>query len=772
MILPEQNKNAVWPFWPAALLFFLGWLICCAPWLAGYVTIPWDAKAHFQPQLQFLAQSLAAGESPFWTPYVFSGSPQIADPQSLIFSPPFFLLALINGAPGFRGTDAATFGALLIGGLAIVAYFRDRRWHWAGAVIAALIFSFGGSSAWRIQHVGQILSLGMLPVAFLCLTRALDRSSIVSGALAGLTAGLMVLGRDQVALLGVYVLLAWTITHWLGADNRSAALRASIRPLLAGAVIGAVVVTPPIVLTWLLAGQSNRPEIDFIGAGRGSLHPALLVTSFIPHLFGAAYRMEDYWGPPSFAWNDTGLYIAQNMGVLYFGAAPLILFLTAGLVRGSVWNREVRFFSIGLFASFLFALGWYTPVFRLMYEALPGVSFYRRPADATFIIGFFFSICAGWLVHRLFAGLQPRRRPWQRWAEVALIASPFLFALLLGLRIDRVSLMPVPMLWAALSFAAGLAVLIFVWHRFGAEKAHVAAFALIAVTTADLAFNNGPNGASALKPDIYDVLRPDSKNETIALLKQKVAATRGDDRRDRVELAALGFHWPNASLVHQLDNTLGYNPVRLGLYTRATAAQDHVALADQRKFSGLMASYRSPLVDMLGLRFIATGVPIEQIDKSIAAGSWPPLARTADGFIYENTGALPRVLFAPQAQKASFELMLTTGRWPAFDVRRTVLLENPPADSAAARSPGTVRIAAYHNTRIRIAVDSPEGGFVVLNDPYMPWWFATVDGVETPVLQANVLFRAVAVPPGRHVVEFRFRPLRGALADLRQKFGR
>ena len=332
-----------------ALLFFACWLVCCAPWLSGHVTIPWDAKAHFQPQLQFLAKSLAAGESPFWTPYVFSGSPQIADPQSLIFSPPFFLLALLNSAPSLRATDAATFAALLAGGFAIISFFRDRRWHWAGAVIAALVFSFGGSSAWRIQHVGQILSLGMLPVAFLFLTRALERSSMIYGALAGLTAGLMVLGRDQVALLGVYILLAWTIVHWLSAPDRRLAWLASLKPLLAGTVVGIIVVTPPIILTWLLAGQSNRPEIDFIGAGRGSLHPALLITTFIPHLFGAAYRMEDYWGPPSFAWNDTGLYIAQNMGVMYFGAVPIVLLLTAGIVRGSLWQRDIRFFSLGRF---------------------------------------------------------------------------------------------------------------------------------------------------------------------------------------------------------------------------------------------------------------------------------------------------------------------------------------------------------------------------------------------------------------------------------------
>src|SRR4051794_38106821 len=74
-------------------LYGAAWTLLAWPWLSGAVTIPWDAKAHFYPQLQFLAQSIHRGDSPFWAPFVFSGQPQVADPQSLIFSLPFLALA-------------------------------------------------------------------------------------------------------------------------------------------------------------------------------------------------------------------------------------------------------------------------------------------------------------------------------------------------------------------------------------------------------------------------------------------------------------------------------------------------------------------------------------------------------------------------------------------------------------------------------------------------------------------------------------------------------
>ena len=38
------------------------------------------------------------------------------------------------------------------------------------------------------------------------------------------------------------------------------------------------------------------------------------------------------------------------------------------------------------------------------------------------------------------------------------------------------------------------------------------------------------------------------------------------DRRNRIEIAGVDFHWPNASMTHRLDNTLGYNPVHLDTY--------------------------------------------------------------------------------------------------------------------------------------------------------------------------------------------------------------
>jgi len=306
-------------------------------------------------------------------------------------------------------------------------------------------------------------------------------------------------------------------------------------------------------------------------------------------------------------------------------------------------------------------------------------------------------------------------------------------------------------------------------HRPIAAAVLVAAF-----TTADLAWNNAPNESTGLLPAVYDALRPDTANETIALLKAKLAATAAPDRRDRVELIGIAYPWPNISLIHGFDHVFGHNPLRLKAFAAATGVGDTVAVPEQRTFSPLFPSYRSPFADLFGLRFIATGVPVERIDTSLKPGDLTFIARTRDAYVYENPRALPRAMLVGEWRLADFAELIRSG-WPDVDPRRTVLLDRPPGPAPAAGAigvfAGTARIARYDNAEVIVEVDAPSGAFLVLNDVWQSWWRADVDGAPVDILKANVLFRAVQVPPGRHVVRFAFHPFEGALDEVAHKFG-
>src|SRR5262249_58249496 len=105
-------------------------------------------------------------------------------------------------------------GWVLLGGAGGILFFRDRGWHPAGALVAALAFAFGGSANARLQHTSQIISLCYLPLALWLLARALDRGSWRYGAAAGLLGGLPAARRRPLALLSLYILAGHVLAPW------------------------------------------------------------------------------------------------------------------------------------------------------------------------------------------------------------------------------------------------------------------------------------------------------------------------------------------------------------------------------------------------------------------------------------------------------------------------------------------------------------------------------------------------------------------------------
>src|SRR6516165_4617084 len=144
------------------------------------------------------------------------------------------------------------------------------------------------------------------------------------------------------------------------------------------------------------------------------------------------------------------------------------------------------------------------------------------------------------------------------------------------------------------------------------------------------------------------------------------------------------------------------------------------------------------------------------------------IARTKDAYVYENPRALPRVMLLTDWRLANFDELLRVG-WPSVDPRRTVLLKKAPigfSPSAAAGTVGSARLLRYANTEVVVEAESPAGGILLLNDIWHPWWRASIDGADAEILKADVIFRAVVCPRGRHEIRFTFHPFAGALAEV------
>ena len=142
--------------------------------------------------------------------------------------------------------------------------------------------------------------------------------------------------------------------------------------------------------------------------------------------------------------------------------------------------------------------------------------------------------------------------------------------------------------------------------------------------------------------------------------------------------------------------------------------------------------------------------------------------------VFRNTMARPRAQFFSSARLVPGDASrwdkglalieelyagLSSGK---LDPERTLVLHDAPPAMPPDRAPDIkeqgARILSYEDSRVRVESASPGPGFVFLADTAFPGWSATVDGRPAPILRAWVNFRAVAVPAGRHLVEFAYRP--------------
>ena len=76
-----------------------GRLVIPGPWPRQYIALS-DLSRQFYPFQRFVAQRLADGHLPTWNPYLYAGHPQLADPQTAVFSPLGLIINLTAGHAG------------------------------------------------------------------------------------------------------------------------------------------------------------------------------------------------------------------------------------------------------------------------------------------------------------------------------------------------------------------------------------------------------------------------------------------------------------------------------------------------------------------------------------------------------------------------------------------------------------------------------------------------------------------------------------------------
>lgn len=160
-----------------------------------------------------------------------------------------------------------------------------------------------------------------------------------------------------------------------------------------------------------------------------------------------------------------------------------------------------------------------------------------------------------------------------------------------------------------------------------------------------------------------------------------------------------------------------------------------------------------------------------QIDgEALPPERWRKLESFGNVEVYENLHHLPRAWLVNRIEVRPRDEVVQTIKSGAFsdgtpfDPQTTALLELedfggqpfslPPT---GAREAASVKITQYKPQRIKLETENAAPSFLVLSEIYYRGWEARIDGAKAPVYRVNHTLRGLALPAGKHQIEFAFR---------------
>ena len=636
---------------------------------------------------------------PRWNPYQMAGMPALASWNGGPLYPPNLVAAVlpVNDALGWL----CAFHLGLAGCFAF-ACARALALSRAAAALAAVLFMLNDLLLLSRIHPSYLAGHAWIPAVLLCAGRVLHRPNVAAAlALGTVTALQLLTGHPQILCYSAYAVLAGALVYL--------ALRRPFEPRLLVAAAACMLLAG--LVAFLLSAAQLVPTLELMRhAARGPLS----LADTIP-------------GEPTRAF---ALAVAT-------GSGPAIVLILAALGDRRRWPVVVPGLVV-LVLCLLVGLG--TPLYTHGFYHLPGVARFRV-VNRTIIVGAAIAAvlaAIGLDVLRTTASGSVARRLAAAACMLALaltwihVAGSGRIALLLLATLVALPLLPAGRLGTLASVAAvGLAV---------AERFAVPGFQLMIPQDNPQAF--------FAPPPFVSVIREQHSPERTFIVK---------DMRQRfltMDKSGSLYRYP----VVQDDDYLLPREYERFLSTMSLTQIDPTMFGGRYLPPVTEAGWRS--LDMLATRWI-----VADAQRPWPIQVAPRLRLVADAGtmrVWENLKSLPRAYLVPRYEVVpDADSTLARVQSTDFDPRALVLVDRE-IEWRSAATPAASEAVVWEDLspdRARLRVGTPRPAVLVLADLHWPGWRVTVDGEERPLLRADYLFRAVAVEPGQHTVEFRYAPV-------------
>jgi hypothetical protein len=711
---------------PGRVLAPVDVLMTAYPWraLAPGVTpanpLLTDVTYLVHPLLLWGAREIGEGRLPLWNPQLLAGAPYLANPHTAMFFPLTWLLWVL---PAATALTLLAIGKICLVGVATYWCGRRLALSRGPAALAAVAFMLSGQVvAWL--HWPYATTMAFLPILVGLVERMrVRRDSRALAMLVVAVALALFAGYPQGAAWALLVSAVWALA--VAGTAVGGAPRFLMR-FAAGVVLGAAVAAVQIVPFAEYARESA------VVAYREQWFPYLAlparaaVTWLVPFFFGGP---QDYRGD----WN-------LNVVTLTVGVAPLLTVPVALVVAWRTPATRILSALAAVSAAMVYGVPWVGPALA----SLPVLSWGQSLRVAPVLSFAVAMLGAIGMEAIMSADVQGRRR-----AALAVVATA---AGLAGAIFAAVAFQPQVVIaarggWGSLPhvlvFLAALtitALTVLRWLRHPQEqwRAVVVLLTVELVTLGPLAARiNIARDAAWLYPE-----------------PPVMAALRGLTSTDHGRIL-VGRH--NIAMLHGLSEPTGHDgmtPRRLEEIAGPLGTGRTIGTIGSEPL-GAGAVFASGALDALGVRWLVVppGVGAPRADAPLKYDG-------PDARVYENPRAMPRVLRVPVARclAASDSRTLIRG---GIDWKAEVLLSGDCQDAPLGSRDGGVGSAQIRHDktdRVLVDVDGERAAYLVLFDTWFPGWRVRIDGADARLFRADHAFRAVWVPAGRHVVEFRYRP--------------
>jgi hypothetical protein len=729
-----------------------------------------DLSMQWYPQVEAFVHAIRSRSWPVWNPFISFGQPLLANPNAQLLYPVTWLQLLL---PAWTFYTWYTVFHVVLAGCGAWALGRHLGLSRPAALVGGLLFVLSGPflSLQNLWH--HFAAAAWMPWAVRAGDRALERftvgRSLAWGALLGV---IVVVGSPEtpfMAAAATGALALRRIPEWRRQPRRALGLLRA--PLLAG-LFAAALSAGQILPTLDVARSSSRADLPQVERTFWSVHPLALAQMAVP-VFAHRLPLQPSWRERLFESREP--FILS----LYFGLPALALVAAGGLdPAGRRWTWLLLALAA---ASVLVAMGRHLPVYPLLASLVPPIRSLRYPVKTMVVV----SLCLALVGGQGFDAWRTRAARGRAWglltlavlaAAAAALAAGALVSLRAGtwgpalLSTDRPYGEVLAPVARALLLAGSLGLVTALLARPAAWRARpsavAAAVVLIALVDLGIAerglnptaprrvFSGMPPVLAVARAEphqrtyVYDYARGETAHRLLGHPPFVLAARQGGWEPWHPQLAL--FTYAHATVLGIWNREGSYSVDALKLLSPDVKTVN--ALVDMSESSP------SPLHRMLRLGAVGPVIALHRagFEELTPVASLPSLFPEPI-LVFRVPDPLPRTYVVGRSRIAppgqGWRALLA----PDFDPAREVVL--PGGTPLAHDGPvGTSRIVELRPDRVQLEAELERPGYVVLVDAFDPGWKVTLDGLEAPLLRANVAFRAVAVPAGRHRVEMRYRP--------------